>query len=365
MKFKRLMAMSLVTVMVAGSSMTALADTSGSGTADGTGTSNGHVEQKVVSVTLPTSVGTTFDYIADPEDLVGQTKNSETNKGKTKTGTEVLANTDYIYFHNAAITADEDKDIAAQTEGYSSTSDTVRVTNKSSVAINLSVTAAVNANANNMAIADTAAELANATTTPTVHFDLLTKAKGANAATTTAVTTTGTGDAKVSQAKIENISVAGTEANFELTQSGTGNEGAYSYAVKSGVKDKDWNYVDISLKGACSKATTTDTLVAPKFTLTWAWVDPSAGPQMTVSNTSIVISGLSEGQSVTAVEARQSDETYATVQDGNNCTVSTSNGTTTFTLNDAWKEYFGTEDPVTFSVKIGESTITKSFTFTE
>ncbi len=189
--FKKIVAVAMAATMVLGSSVVAFADgnpASGSGTADGTGSSNGHLEQKVVSVTLPTSVGTTFDYIADPEDLVGKTKDTN-NKGKTKTGTEVLANSDYIYFHNAAITADADKDIAAQTEGYSSTSDTVRVTNKSSADIKLTVEATVEDNDNNMAIADAAADLATATTTPTVHFDLLTKAKGATAATSTAVTT--------------------------------------------------------------------------------------------------------------------------------------------------------------------------------
>ncbi len=275
-KLTKALAVAMAATMMVGMSLTALAEnpTSGTGTADGTGTSNGHVEMKVVSVTLPTSVGTTFDYIADPEDLVGQTKPAAGTTGKTKEGTEVTPNTDYIYFHNAAITADDDKGIVAQSEGYSSTSDTVRVTNKSSVKINLTVSAAVAANDNNMAIADAATALATATSTPTVHFDLLTKVKGAASADETAVTTTD----GVAKAEKANIEVAGTAANFELTQTGTGASGTYVYGVKSSVKDKDWTWVDISLKGACSKAKTTDELVAPKFVMTWSWADPDAAP---------------------------------------------------------------------------------------
>ena len=278
---KKIVAVAMAATMVVG--VVAFADNpaSDSGTAEGTGSSNGHLEQKVVSVLLPTSVGTTFDYIADPEDLVGKTEDSDSNKGKTKTGTEVTPNADYIYFHNAAIDADADKDIAAQTEGYSSTSDTVRVINKSSADIKLTVEATVEANDDNMAIADVAADLATATTTPTVHFDLLTKAKGAGAATSTAVTTTD----GVSKAKAADITVTGTAANFEITQNGTGDSGEYKYSVKSDVKDKDWDYVDISLKGACSKAETTDTLVAPKFELTWSWVDPTAPAAPSITTT--------------------------------------------------------------------------------
>ena len=275
MKVRKLLSITMVAAMLIGSSMTAFAEgqeTSGSATGEGTGASNGHVDKKVVSVTLPTSIGTTFDYIADPEDLVGQTQPADGTKGKTKDGTEVVPNDSYVYFYNAAVTADADAGIDAVVEGYSNTSNTVRVANKSSVAINLTVTAAVVDNDNNMAIADTAAELSDATDTPTLHFDLKTKLKGADAFTDTPVENTDDG----ALAKIENIELAGTEDNFELTQSGTGAEGKYVYDLKDSVKDKDWVWVDIALSGACSASTSSDTLVAPSFEFTWSWKDPSA-----------------------------------------------------------------------------------------
>ena len=362
--FKKIVAVAMAATMVLGSSVVAFADgnpTSGTGSADGTGLSNGHLEQKFVSVTLPTSVGTTFNYIADPEDLVGKTKDNTSNKGKTKEGTEVTPNTDYIYFHNAAITADADKAIDAQTEGYSSTSDTVRVINKSSADIKLTVEAAVEANDDNMAIADAAADLATATTTPTVHFDLLTKAKGATAATTTAVTTTD----GVSKAKAADITVAGTAANFEITQTGTGSTGEYKYSEKSGVKDRDWDYVDISLKGACSKAETTDDLVAPKFALTWSWVDPAAGPQVSVgADGKITMSGLTSeklwaGLSISFTKEGTA-ETFVLDSDNritwdNSNYSRTTGGTTIASFNQAWKDYCAGLS-VTATLKLSDGT---------
>jgi len=363
--FKRALAFSLAAVMTFGSSISALAEnpTNGSGSGVGTGTSNGHVEQKVVSVTLPTNVGTTFDYIADPEDLIGGTVAEDGTKGKTKTGDEVNPNTDYVYFHNAARDADADKDIAAQAEGYSSTSDTVRVINKSSVAINLTVSAKVTADDDNMAIADTAAELATATTTPTVHFDLLTTAKGGSAVTTAVTTTDG-----VSKGEKADIAIAGVAGNFELTQSGTGADGKYSYAVKSGVKDKDWNYVDIALKGACSKATTTDTLKAPKFEMTWSWTDPSATPSITLTAAGLatITNAPCTSAQLKSAEGISGTESYTLV--GNDATLADpSNGTITIQMGPSWLSAWAGRTDVKIKVVFDDDTevISNAVTFAE
>lgn len=367
---KKLVTVALTGALVLGNALPVLAENpaNGSGTAEGTGSSNGHVEQKVVRVTLPTDVGTTFDYVADPEDLIGSTKPSNGTKGKMKDGTEVVPNGSYIYFHNAEVTADDDKGITAVTDGYSDTSNTVRVSNKSSVAINLSVTAAVEANDNNMAIADAASELTTATSTPTVHFDLLTKVKGADNATSTPVVA----DGDDYKAEIADIAVAGTAANFELTQSGDGTSGKYEYSVKDTVKDKDWTWVDISLKGACSKAETTDELVAPKFELTWSWKDPEAGPQVTFSTAGLItMSNLTAAKNYAHSAVLSYGDNSFELDTDTNLTWGVDNwtaangGTLTFQLNQAWLSALAGKT-ATVTVKLSDdSTISATQTFTE
>ena len=133
---KRILAVALAATMVMGTGLTAFAEgnpTSGTANGSGTGESNGHVEEKVISVTLPTSVGTTFDYIADPENLIGKTKPSEGDSGKAKDGTSIKPNSSRVYFKNSAIAANAENGIAAvEDAGYSAKSNYVRAINKSS-----------------------------------------------------------------------------------------------------------------------------------------------------------------------------------------------------------------------------------------
>lgn len=105
---KKLTAVALTVAMTMGSAMTVFADTSGD---VGTGTGNGNYEggelqYPILSVTLPTIPAGTFDYIADPNDLVSKTGSANANKpassgdpsGDVKYGNSTFTGSTGIFF---------------------------------------------------------------------------------------------------------------------------------------------------------------------------------------------------------------------------------------------------------------------------
>jgi hypothetical protein len=88
---KKLLALTLVGVMVLGSSITAFAEDGSTGTLAGNGDSTGHLDTNVVTAILPTADATVFDFTVDPENILSKAL-------KLKDGTAVTANEDLVYF---------------------------------------------------------------------------------------------------------------------------------------------------------------------------------------------------------------------------------------------------------------------------
>jgi hypothetical protein len=130
MRGKKILAVLMTATMVMAMSMTAFADNSGG--SEGAGTSEGHVEKKATNVVLPTIAENTtpFAYTMDPEGLV-----VETSHGKYGDNVVFPDEDDdtHVYFNNG-------KDANNKVQ-YLNTSAAQTVTNKSSHAIALTITA--------------------------------------------------------------------------------------------------------------------------------------------------------------------------------------------------------------------------------
>ena len=123
---KKILAAALAATMVFGSSISVFAeDPVTSGSTDGAGLSEGHLEKKVVNVVLPTiaSGDTPFSYTMDPERLIRATDGAKYADGTTF---PAEATDTGVYFLTAANT-------------YANESSALTVTNKSSCDITLSV----------------------------------------------------------------------------------------------------------------------------------------------------------------------------------------------------------------------------------
>lgn len=128
MKGKKFLALALSVSMIAGSSMMAFAADQ-KGQDEGTGEVQYVETSDVFSVVLPADAGTTFDYLLDPDGLIKKT-NGDRYSGKA------FEDDKTVYFLHADKTKYDNKD-------YTDTSDSITVTNKSTQAVDLTVTAKI------------------------------------------------------------------------------------------------------------------------------------------------------------------------------------------------------------------------------
>lgn len=132
-KFKKVLALALAMTLVVGSSMTAFAAESTPGqstTVEGTGTVEGSVNTDVWNVVLPETVSgdNTYDFILDPEGLI--------------------AETDAVKYSGADFEEDANlffQVVSGSGVAYSATSDAKKIVNKSSYAVDVTVSATVTA----------------------------------------------------------------------------------------------------------------------------------------------------------------------------------------------------------------------------
>lgn len=279
-KFRKMLAAMLATSMILGMGVTAFADTSGDVSGDagnggttGTGTFEGHVDQNVLEVTLPTDTsGTTFDYKMDPEGLIAATDGAK---------------------HSGA-TFEEGKNVFFQSEANTWTAESakLKVKNTGTVAADVTVTAKTADNAK-IAMADSATFTASDKAAK-LYLGLKAADKPA-----VAVKDTSSGGASIT------LGLAGNADNYEIKSKSTG---GYEFAKKDGVLDSQWNNFEFSLTGACNPNGdySAQDLAASAVTLTWSYrkraADSSAdllaanavtGPQMSLSSGGyITITGL-------------------------------------------------------------------------
>ncbi len=248
--FKKVLAVVLSTTMVIGGSFTVFAEDPAptSGSADGAGASEGHVDKAIVDVVLPTTTATTFGYTMDPERLI-----TATDAAKYAEGTVFPTTGDTgVYF-------------LTETNKYANTSNMVQVVNKGAVDQMLTVEAQLTASEGGKDIAIV------------------------NEAPTDEATTAGlylaAKVAKVTQALSTNkatwiINLKGNDANYEVAVK----DNAYVYQKKtSGLTA--WKAADIEVTGAVTDgiAVASDT-TAPKITLTWKFeAIPQTAPSWTAN----------------------------------------------------------------------------------
>ncbi len=283
MKLKRILAVAMATTMVLGMSMTALAEeTSGSST--GAGASEGHVEKKATRVILPTvatdgeETVSPYRYTMDPERLIAVTAAEKYTNVKYPQASDDKG----VYFNNGAITGGSD-DGKIQ---YTNTSNRQTVVNKSSHAINLTVTAEAVATEGGTDIPLVKqSDLASATDA-SLYLGLIVgeddEAISAEIAADKAATTT--------------VSLAGTPDNFKIAA--TSDKTAYEYRVLTLAEyqaldgnssktqddfDETWKSTTFAIEGeATSGKAITSTTTAPKLKVTWSWVDPEASTPATI-----------------------------------------------------------------------------------
>lgn len=235
-KTKRMLAVALAATMVFGSSLTAFADEPvTSGGTNGSGTSEGHVDQELINVVLPTvaSGSTPFAYTMDPERLIQETDAAKYAEGTTFPDAEGDTG---VYFLTAANT-------------YSNTSNTLQAINKSSCNITLTVKVKTTQNtAKDIALA-TSSTVAT-TGTPNLYLGL----KVGN-------------DTTVVKADEQTVTktIAGSPANFEIAVA----DDEYVYQEKASATI--WKAMNLSMEGAVSNLAVESDTTAPTVNVTWSY----------------------------------------------------------------------------------------------
>lgn len=244
MKFKKVAALAMTMVMVAGSSMTVFADDITG--ANALGESTGHLDTDVVIAVLPTSsVDSYFAFTIDPENILD-------TAGKIKGGNTVESNENLVYFPHVNGTGE------STTTSYTATSEAVNIKAKNYVAADVKAVATVGAAADGKTIIPLAesADALDAATTPTLLLTLKVGTKSA------AITSSG---ATVSD------TIAAQDAKFDTTWDATNSKYTVSPKTKDASNnDIEWNGLDVQLSGKVKGGTTTADVVAPTVTLTWS-----------------------------------------------------------------------------------------------
>lgn len=287
MRMKKIAAIVLAAVMAMGSTLTVFAAPESpvtSGSTEGEGKNEGHVEKEAIKVVLPTmpATGSPFDYITDPERLIQ--------------GTEGAAHAGAQFPDSASDTGVYFK--VGENE-YANTSKTLQVINMSSC--NVAVTVAIEAeqkSANDLVLAQSA---------DTSKDNPLYLAVNVGS-TTHALTSTSTPVKKV---------IAGNADNFEITYT---SDGGYAYTTK---KDAvNWKALQFNVTGSVDEqAVVTADTTAPTVKVTWSYakaetadgnvseadqVDYIDSPIVSLSpRTNVLkITNLKAGQTVTSVSLK-------------------------------------------------------------
>lgn len=265
-KVKKVLAVVLAMVMVMGMSITSYAAGETSGTGTGEGTFEGSVDKEIISVTLPTTDETTFDFILDPEGLIAATSKAKYPDATFEEGANV-------FFQSA------DK-------VYTDESASLKVINKGTVDVDITVSASVDADAAIdydaetmggeklsaltesvgakvvMATGDTD-ELVKVSDLPMLYLGLQVANQTAEAVKTS--------DDETTPAEVA-VGVRGKADNYEVTYSA---ENGYKFTVKSGVAETAWNSMEFNLVGKCNTEGdwSTNALAAPTVTLTWSYAE--------------------------------------------------------------------------------------------
>lgn len=247
----------------------------------GTGTVEGVVNKNVFKVELPTVAAgaTTFNYIMDPQGLIKSTS-AAAHAGKT------FKDGDSVYFENVAGTP---------TENFSATSDSLKIVNKSTMAVNVTLTANVVA-VEGLTMAESATFAADDTATK-LYLALI--GGEGESAQTRAITADG--------AKITAQMSAAAEGSYKVSYDTAKSE--YVYAFTDAAKAEDYagfSTYSFKLTGACNTNTGADWTelkdANPAVTVIWSVEDPTAPKGVLESDGTKDIEVYYEGAKPTTVK---------------------------------------------------------------
>lgn len=238
-KLARFTAVALAAIMTLGSAVTALAsDVATSGSVSGNGTNEGHLDKQVVDVVLPvvSADSTMFAYTMDLERLIQETNHEKYGSSVTFPAADVDTG---VYFNVSG--------------NYANTSESLTVTNRSSVSVNLTVEVVASEDTTDVTLVSSNSSLATA---DEAQLYLALKVG-------TQETPVVAGD-KVSST----VTMDGIESNFKVGVV----SGDYVYQPID--SPAPWKTASFCLTGAASEASA-EGLTAPTLTVTWRYDDPS------------------------------------------------------------------------------------------
>lgn len=272
MKLKRLVALGLATTMAFSGSVVAFANTTATtatanesqkveatGKVEGAGIKN----KDVFSVVLPAVTDSSVSITLDPELLITATDNAAHSNAEFEKGAS-------LFFAN-----DGGK--------FSSTSDAITITNKSSMSIDVSVTAKITGNTDAPLVAD---KTFGGSPRPAIYMAIVDE----RGETPIAEGSTGT--------EVTKLVKGAKEGSYKVTYSGS----AYDYTLDSGADADASNFSSytFSLTGACNTAADWSglTSLAPNVELVWE-IDKHNDATMTMDGKGkVTITGLTAEQNV-------------------------------------------------------------------
>ncbi|MCM1568347.1 MAG: hypothetical protein NC081_02740 [Roseburia sp.] len=281
--FKKITATALTMAMIAASSMTAFAapgdedeevttptetetetetedDGTQTGSLGGTGTVEGVVNKDVFAVVLPTVAegATTFDYVMDPQGLILTTNHAKYENATFAAGASV-------FFKNAKVEGATD-------DPYTATSDALTITNKSTLDVDVTLTATVTA-VEGLTMAESATFAADDTAAK-LYLALI--GGEGETAQTKAITTEGT--------QITTKMNKAADGAYKVVYNSTDSE--YVYDLTDEAKANDYtgfSTYSFKLTGACNTNTGVDWEdlkdANPAVEVVWTVADPTKAPK--------------------------------------------------------------------------------------
>lgn len=235
---KRFVLLFLSITMITSSSVSVMAESLGQGSETGIGEVEGSVKTDIYQVILPTETEGIFDFILDPQGLINKTGGAAYGGKKFETGSTVFF---------------ERKDGETE-EDYNSKSDFVTITNKSSIAVDISLHVSISPSS--------------------IEGIMMTNDKEFNGDTDTSLylaVTDGENEVPIGQEGVAiDVTIdAAPEGAYEYIYDGEKNE--YVYKLRNDVGGIEFSQYSFQLTGAANgKGDWSELLEAkPEVTVTW------------------------------------------------------------------------------------------------
>lgn len=301
--WKKVMAAAMAATMLMGNTIPVFADDVAEGSGTGTGEVEGVITTDIFQVKVPTDAGTVFNFKMDPQQLI-----KKTNEGKYGDGSTALYADDATIFFKNANTDDDGTD-----DTYSATSDQITAINKSTMKVDISVSATItDATGITLTTDNTFAD----DTSASMYMALV--GNDGTADTTVAIDDDG---AELTSTIDATADVYSAKWVAEATDPDTSETipAHYEYVLDSSITDDDFESYTFKLTGACNTAGDWSALAeaAPKVNVVWS-VQPYQGQLPTFETGDalgqIKITSEGDGQnalaSITKIEMTNENGTF-------------------------------------------------------